>query len=353
MSRAQAAAETVNSDEPRRARVFRWGRRAVFLLVGLGIALAAGAWWLRSRPVPLPAGLAQANGRIEVERVDIATKIAGRVSEILVREGDFVEKGAVIARLDVADLRAQLASARASVRRAEQMIGKARADLGIREAELRLHEVELSRALQLSKGVLSEAEIDRRKAERDVAAAAVVGAKASIGDAEAAKDAAEAQVRQIEVSIADMTLLAPVAGRVEYRLVQPGEVVAAGGRLVTLLDTATVFMTVFLPTVEVGRAALGAEARIVLDAATQYVIPGTVSFVAGEAQFTPKYVETRNEREKLMYRVKVSIAPALLDQYRAYVKAGLTGTAYVRLQADARFPETLAVRLPAAPGTKP
>lgn len=345
--------EKVNNHGPGGARVFRGGRRVALLLVGLFIAIAAGVWWLHARPVPLPVGFAQANGRIEVERVDIATKIAGRVSEILVREGDFVERGAVIARLDVADLRAQLASAQASVRRAEQMIGKARADLGSRQAELKLHEVELSRALRLAKGVLSEAEIDKRTAERDVAAAAVVGAKASIGDAEAAKEAAEAQVRQIEVAIADMTLVAPVAGRVEYRLVQPGEVVAAGGRLVTLLDTANVFMTIFLPTAEVGRAALGAEVRIVLDAASQYVIPGTVSFVAGEAQFTPKYVETRNEREKLMYRVKVAIAPELLDRYRAYVKAGLTGIAYVRLQPDARFPETLAVRLPAVQVTRP
>jgi HlyD family secretion protein len=317
-----------------------------FALTVLVMVLWLGGYVLlkQSQAPSAPTGIAQANGRIEVERVDIATKAAGRVAEIQVREGDFVEKGAVVARMDVAELLAQLASARASSRRAVQGIGKAKAELGSREADLKLHEVAVRRALQLSRGVLSEAEIDKRTAERDVAKAAVAGAIAGIADAEAAKDAAEAQVNLIQVNIDDMTLTAAIAGRVEYRLVQPGEIVAAGGRVVTLLDVSDVFMTVFL--------ALGSEARIVLDAASQYVVPATVSFVAAEAQFTPKYVETRNEREKLMYRVKLKIDPKLLENYRDYVKAGLTGTAYVKVAADTAFPDKLQPRLPEPPNTR-
>lgn len=301
----------------------------------------------------LGAGVVQANGRIEVERIDISTKIAGRVAEIRVREGDYVEKGAVVVRMDTAEMAAQLSFARATVRRAEQVIGKAKAELGIREAELNLHEVVLKRALRLSRGVMSQAEIDKRTAERDVAQAAVVGARASIADAEAAREAAEAQVRQIEVNIEDMTLTAPVAGRVEYRLVQPGEVVSPGGRTVTLLDTSDVFMTIFLPTMDVGRVAYGSPARIVLDAAAQFVIPATVSFVAGEAQFTPKYVETRNEREKLMYRLKLKIDTKLLETYREYVRAGLTGTAYVKTDPAVEFPDWLRPNIPELPARAP
>jgi HlyD family secretion protein len=137
-----------------------------------------------------------------------------------------------------------------------------------------------------------------------------------------------------------------VSGRVEYKLVQAGEVVAAGGRLVTILDLTDVFMTIFLPTGEAGRVALGSEGRIVLDAVPNAVFPASVSFVAAEAQFTPKTVETANEREKLMYRVKLAVDPKLLDTYRDYVKAGLTGNAYVRVNAGASFPAWLAVRLP-------
>ncbi len=321
-------------------------RGVVFFPAAAAVAFLIVAFLGRSGTPQLPIDIGQANGRIEVERVDISTKFAGRVADIRVREGDYVEKGAVIVRMDTSELQAQLAYGRAWVRRAEQAIGKARADLGSREAELNLHEVILRRALQLTRGVLSEADIDKRTAERDVAMASVIGAKANIADAEAARDAADAQVKQIKVNIDDMTLTAPVGGRVEYRLVQPGEIVAAGGRTVTLLDVADVFMTVFLPTSEIGRVAIGSDARIILDAASQYVIPASVSFVAGEAQFTPKYVETRNEREKLMYRVKLKVDPKLLDVYRTYVKAGLTGTAYLKLSADAAFPERLEPLLP-------
>jgi HlyD family secretion protein len=99
----------------------------------------------------------------------------------------------------------------------------------------------------------------------------------------------------------------------------------------------------------VGRVSLGPEARIVLDAAPQYVVPASVSFMAGEAQFMPRYVETRNEREKLTYRVKLKIDPGLLEAYRSYVKAGLTGTAYVKTAADTVFPQKLQQRLPEPP----
>lgn len=182
-----------------------------------------------------------------------------------------------------------------------------------------------------------------------MALAAVVGAKAGIAEAEAARDAAAANANLVQINIDDMTLRAPVAGRVEYRLAHPGEVIGAGARVVTLLDLSNVFMTVFLPTSEAGRVAIGSDARIVLDAASQYVIPASVSFIASEAQFTPKYVETKNEREKLMYRVKLQIDPALLEKYRDYVKAGFTGMATVKTSVDAAFPDWLQPLLPELP----
>jgi HlyD family secretion protein len=115
-------------------------------------------------------------------------------------------------------------------------------------------------------------------------------------------------------------------------------VLGPGGRIVTLLDLSDVFMTVFLPTRDVGRISLGDEARIVLDAAPEFTIPARVSFIAAEAQFTPKSVETASERDKLMYRVKLAFDPKLLETYRDYVKAGLTGNGYVRVQPEAEWP---------------
>jgi HlyD family secretion protein len=319
----------------------------------IGIAVGGYFYWSQQQSRNLPAGLASANGRIEVERVDIATKMAGRIAEIRVREGDAVRAGDIVARMDVTELQAQLLAAKAAIRRAIEAIGKAEAEVAIREAEQQLSEVELRRVVALERrAAVSTAEVDRRRAENEVAKAQILGAKAAVRDAQAAREAAEAHVAHIEATIADMTLKTPVSGRVEYRLAQAGEVLAAGGRVVTILDLSDVFMTIFLPTSQAGRVAHGSEARIVLDAAPSNVVLATVSFIAAEAQFTPKAVETSNEREKLMYRVKLAIDPKLLETYRDYVRAGLTGNAYVRTERAAEWPANLTPKLPPAPGAE-
>lgn len=313
------------------------------------LTLTGGAYfyWNYSMTARMPAGLAVANGRIEVERVDIAAKLPGRVAEIRVREGDPVKSGDVVARLDTAELQAQLLGAKAAVQRAIATIGRAEADIAIREAEHNLAEIEMHRSEELERRAAgTKADLDRRKAQHLVAEAQIQGSRAALIEAKAAKQAAEAQVAQIEAMVDDSTLRTPASGRVEYRLVQRGEVVAAGGRLITILDLTDVYMTIFLPTGEAGRVALGSDARIILDSAPDFVFPATVSFVAAEAQFTPKTVETANEREKLMYRIKLAIDAKLIETYREYVKAGLTGTAYVSVLANAAWPERLAVRLP-------
>lgn len=324
-------------------------RAPLVLALAAAAALGGGGFlfWNQQMAGRTPAGLATANGRIEVERVDIAAKLAGRVAEISVKEGDFVTKDAVVARLDTAELLAQLAAAKASVQRVAATIARTEADIAIKEAQYNLAEVEMRRAAELEQRAAgTRAELERRSAQHLVANAEIQGARATSAEAKAAKEVAEAQVAQIKATLDDMVLRTPVAGRVEYKLVQTGEVVAAGGRLVTILDLSDVYMTIFLPTSEAGRVALGSDARIVLDAAPNYVIPATVSFVAAEAQFTPKAVETANEREKLMYRVKLAIAPQGLETYRGYVKAGLTGNAYVKVQHDAVWPAHLTPRLP-------
>jgi HlyD family secretion protein len=133
---------------------------------------------------------------------------------------------------------------------------------------------------------------------------------------------------------------------VQYRVAQPGEVLSAGGRVLNLVDLSDVYMTFFLPTVQAGRVALGAEVRLVLDAVPQYVIPARVSFVADVAQFTPKTVETASEREKLMFRLRAHIPPELLRAHITQVKTGLPGVAYVRLDPAVEWPDKLAVRVP-------
>lgn len=322
-------------------RTWTWSLLAVAALA------AGGAWWMNTQRDRLPQGLARANGRLEVERIEIAAKYPGRIAELPVREGDVVDAGAVIATQDSTELQAQRLAIEAARSRATQAMQRAQAETEVRKVQTRLAQLELDHATRLKQDALvSGAEVERRTAQRDGERAGILAATAAIGEAQAARAEAEAQLRRIDVAIADMTLRAPVAGRIEYRVVEPGSVIPSGGRVATLLNTAEVDMTVFLPTSAAGRLKVGDEARVVLDAAPELVFPAAVSFVAAEAQFTPKYVETATEREKLVYRVKLKVPPSVASRYADYVKAGLTGYGYVRTQPGQAWPAALNVALP-------
>jgi HlyD family secretion protein len=299
----------------------------------------------------LPDGIVSANGRLEAEQIEIAAKIPGRVDEVLVDEGDMVDGGAVVARMDDTEIRAQLAGAEAMVRRAERSRAEAEAAIAQRDSELLLAQQEFERAKALeAKGSGTRQQREQRQSALNATEAARRAAEAALAAAEAQIDAANADVDKFKSQLADTVLVAPHRGRIEYKLVHSGEVVAAGASVATMLDLSDVYMTVFLPARAAGRVAIGDEARLVLDPVPQYVIPATVSFVAANAQFTPKSVETADEREKLMFRVKLRIAPELLRRYEPLVKTGVRGLGYVRTSRTIDWPAQLAVKLPEQPG---
>lgn len=322
-------------------------RSATVLLVA-AVILVVGGWsvYQRARGT-LPPGIARTNGRIEAERIDVATKFAGRIAQVLVAEGDMVEVGQVVARLDTSELEAQLREAEAAERQAERQLDQANALLAQRQAELKLAEQQLTRSLGLvGKGYTPREVVDQREAAKITAEAALNSAFSQIALAKAGIEAAAARVLRLKVDINDSTLRAPRRARVQYRLALAGEVLGAGGKVVTLLDLADVYMTIFLPTRDAGRLALNSEARLVFDAAPQWTVPATVTFVASEAQFTPKYVETATEREKLMFRVKLHLPKDVLEKYTSLVKTGVPGVAYVKVDRSEQWPARLAVKLP-------
>lgn len=343
-------------------------------LIALAGGAAVAAWWFL-QPRGLPQGFAAGNGRIEAVEIDIAAKIAGRVKEIVVDEGDFVRAGQELARMDTAVLEAQRREAEAERQRARIAVETAtslvmqreaereaaQALIAQREAELDAAQKRFVRTRKLAaKGAVSEAQLDDDRAAAEAARAAVAAAKAqaaaaqaAIGQARsnvvaarAAVDAARATIERIQADIDDSVLTSPRDGRVQYRVAEPGEVLSPGGVVLNMVDLADVYMTFFLPTAQAGRVALGAEARLVLDAAPQYVVPATVSFVADVAQFTPKTVETAEERQKLTFRIKARIDPDLLRKHLHQVKTGLPGIAHVRLDPQAEWPPELQTRLP-------
>ena len=321
----------------------RLGKILVFALVA-GCTATVGFYLYQQRPTGLPAGFAAGNGRLEATEVDVATKIAGRLSELGPREGDLVEAGAVVARLDADELRARLRAAEAQVEQARRTVDETRA--GVRKSA---SEVSLAgKSLQRSEDLVGRGFITRDKLDRDQTGmaggqAGLAQARSRVSEADAAVVAAAAQADSLKVTLNDAALKAPIGGRVLYRLAEPGEVLAAGGKALTLLDLSDMYMTIYLPTDQAGQVALNSEARILLDALPGQAIPASVSFVAPKAQFTPRDVETQTEREKLMFRLKVKADPAWLAAHRDLAKGGMPGVATVRLDAHAAWPAKLQI----------
>ncbi|CAM5182339.1 Putative membrane protein OS=Castellaniella defragrans (strain DSM / CCUG 39792 / 65Phen) OX=1437824 GN=BN940_12851 PE=4 SV=1 [Castellaniella denitrificans] len=343
----------------------------------LAIAVAAGAYgiWRGAQDRGPGPGFMQGNGRIEATEIDIATKLPGRVDQILVNEGDFVKAGQVLAVMNLDSLQAQLDEAQARQRQAGHAVAAAQAQVALRESDVaaqravvKQRESDLFAARQrlnrsrslVQRGAASQQELDDDQARLHSAEAGLAAAKAQVVSAQAGVSAAQADlvgaesavaaaaatVARIEADLKDSSLKAPRDGRIQLRVAQPGEVLGAGGRVLNMLDLADVSMTFFMPEAAAGRLAMGSEVRIILDAAPAYVIPAEVSFVASQAQFTPKTVETASERQKLMFRVKARLPVELLLKNLEQVKTGLPGVAWVRTDPAQPWPESLAVHLP-------
>ena len=337
--------------------------------------IAAYFIWNSLQPPNLPNGFACSNGRIEATEIDVATKFGERIKDELVDEGDYVTAGQELAHMNTQVLEAELSEARAKLGVANSAVDTAKSTLAQRESEksaaeatVAQREADLNRAIQdyrraqklVGTRAMSEEDYDARKATYfgakgglEIAKANVAGADAAISTAQALiiaskanVESTQATIERIAADIKDSTLRSPRDCRVQYRVAQPGEVLSGGGKVMNLVDLRDVYMTFFLPTDWAGLVKQGAEVRLVLDAAPQLVIPAKVTFVADVAQFTPKTVETSEERQKLTFRVKAHIAPELLKKYVRDVKTGLPGMAYVQLDPKAPWPPNLEVRLP-------
>lgn len=309
--------------------------KKVLLLLAAIVVLAAGYWsYLQSQGETLPADIAFGNGRIEAVQVDVSSLIAGRIASIEVREGDLVDEGEKLATIDAEALTAQLAQSEAEVAAGEARAAAATASIKQAEAQLALAREELARAETLAdRGTSSQQQLDARRTDAEVSEANVAAAQATLHASNSAVDASRAVVAQIRSNLEDTELFSPVYGRVLYRLAEPGEVVSAGSRVLTLVDMRQVYLEFFLPATQAHRVEVGAEARIKLDLLPDAAIPATVTFVSPVSQFTPKTVETAEERENLVFRVRVRVPQDLVERFIDVVRTGIRGVAYVRLLA--------------------
>ncbi len=348
-------------------------KNVITAAVAAAALIAIGVWFLL-RPVGPGVGFISGNGRIEAIEIDVATKLAGRVVSIAVDEGDFVHAGQTLAQMQIDVLDAQLNEAKALSQQSvnsvvtadDQTVARksdktaAEALVAQRESELDTAQRRLARSKSLNKkGFMTDQDFEiyggsvrEKKAALSAAKAQVASAEAAIDAAQAAAEGArsaekatEATTAKTQADITDSQLISPREARVQYRVVQPGEVLAAGGKVLNLVDLSDVYMTFFLPETVVGKVALGSDVHLVLDAAPKLVIPAKVSYVASVAQFTPKTVETASERQKLMFRVKARIDRELLQKHLKQIKTGLPGMAWLKLDPKAKWPPNLELKV--------
>ncbi|HXV86698.1 MAG TPA: HlyD family efflux transporter periplasmic adaptor subunit, partial [Gemmatimonadales bacterium] len=257
----------------------------------------------------------------------------GRVDSIGVNEGDAVSAGALLALLDRRELAArrasavaQVASARARLAELEsgfrsQEVAQGRAAERAAAQRLENARLELDRTRRLFEGgALSRAALDQAQTAFDVADAErdrareqldllERGARAEQVTAQRAVLAqAEAAVTQLDAALDGAAIRAPFAGLVTVKHRQPGETVAAGAPVVTLLDPGDRWIRIYVPGDQVGRLALGQQALITADAYPDRSYQGHVTFIASEAEFTPRNVQTTADRVKLVYRVKIKVS---------------------------------------------
>ena len=298
-----------------------------FLLGALLLAAGGFGYW-KSTLNRLPEGLYVGNGRLEATEVQIASKTPGRLAEVLVDEGDKVTKGQLLARMDTRTLEAQRRQAEAEVIRARENLSAAQANVQLRQSEQLLAHQELKRSQELFKrGFASGQIIDQQQSRFDTGNAAVAAARAQVSAVGAGIGAAQAEVAQLTSEIDDSSLRAPIDGVIQLRMAEPGEVLGAGGRVLLLIDPNDQYMNLYLAASVAGRLAVGDEARVLLDALPGQPLPAKISFVAAKSQFTPKEVETRDERQKLVFRVKLHLTqPSAVPQ----AKPGMPGNGYVR-----------------------
>lgn len=278
-------------------------------------------------------GTIVASGHVEATEVRLAAEIGGRVDTFPIEEGSRVKAGDEVARIDTTDLELRLRQGKAERDLAEaewrlrlegprkEEIAGARASLLGADAELAAAERDLIRMQELlDRGSGTEKGRDDARVRRDLAASRVAALRETVSRLEtgsrrqeiaasrARLAAAEARVAQLEKQIADGSVASPIAGTITRKLVEEGEIVQAGTPLAVLVDLDRPWLTAWVPGPDVPRIRLGGRAEVVTDDGTRR--EGAIAFIASEAEFTPKNVQTRDERTKLVYKVKISLPNA-------------------------------------------
>lgn len=355
-------------------------KKLIFFVLGgllvMGVSLSMVSQWWRA----LPDGLLLASGRIEGDEIVIAPKIAGRALKILKDRGDPVVAGELLVKFSSDQIQAQLDRAQDQERywrdrvqqaeidldytaqqvptdigAAEARVATAKARIQEAEAVLTRNQRDLQRYQSLwERRVVPQQKLDDASANFQAAAAnraaltkelaqaqeqlrkaqllphTVALKRAELQSVKASLAAAQAAVREAQANLDDTTVYTPASGVLLTREIEPGEVVNPGTPLFTMVDLNQLYLKVFINEPDIGKIRLGQEARIYVDAFPDRPFPAKVSRVSSRAEFTPKYVETKEERVKLVFAVELKA-----DNREGFLKPGMPGEALLRWRDEA------------------
>jgi HlyD family secretion protein len=357
LQRQEVLAEPVSRGFPATPQppVRRVPRLAVWLILIAALGSIGAGWYFFGVSSALPVGLLQANGRIESDVVNVSSKLAGRIVTLGAREGDTVKAGAALIQLDDRSVTAQLQQAQSALATASARVESARVSLAVMIKEVPVSiasaeaslaaaeaaerraadaEAQYGREAERARRLLADGTVPQQTAEQAelawtssrnqhaAAAANRAQAEQALADArlgpdrvrakqaellslEATRNEAAARVSQAQTAVDDLRVLSPIDAIVTSRFANIGEVVNAGMPLLELVDPDRLYLKVYIPEKDIGRVRRGLPARIYTDSFPGEPFEATVGYIGSRAEFTPKEVQTPDERTKLVYEVRL------------------------------------------------
>jgi HlyD family secretion protein len=359
-------------------------KKALAGVVILVVAIGAAAYMLLGSE-EFPEGLIQVNGRMEGDRISVASLYQGRVETLEAREGELVEKGDILVRLEDERTRAQLGQAQEAVNRLQKLLEARERSLDVFRREVPLRISQARQALTAAESRLEEAEALEVQQGRDAARFRELAGKDIVArqrseeatlawiEAKQGLEAAKADVERVREELADallgperiaarerelasvrselaqarervaevrsiiddLVVRAPATGMLTTRLIDVGETVTAGGALYELVNLDRLYLKAYVSQEDIGKVAIGQPARIYVDAFPDRHFPATLRFIASEAEFTPKEIQTKQERAKLVYEVRLYLDENPEDR----LTPGIPADAVIKWREDAAWAE--------------
>ena len=284
----------------------------------------------------IPESFIKVNGRIEGDIITVATRIPGRVEKIYFKEGDSVKTGQLLIRLSSNQLNAQKKAASALIEQYSYKLKSSRAQAKKATEDRMKREKDLNRMQNLfNKKVISETRLENYQLAYNIAIFDEKSALDNVSAVQKALQRAKAQLEEVEARLSDTRIVAPINGTIVTKITNIGEVLSPGGLIALIVDLNSLYLKAFVPEPQIGKVKLNLPAQIFVDAYPGRPFPATIRYISSRAEFTPKEVQTQEERVKLVYAIKIY----LNKNPEHMLTPGMPADAIIRWKGDEKWPK--------------